>query len=55
MAGDASRRGVQGQQPLRNNQDDIQGAPLMVIESAVSGAITAFCKWYAHDESMFYS
>ena len=44
MAGDASRRGVQGQQPLKNDQDDIPGAPLTVVESVVSGAISAFAE-----------
>jgi hypothetical protein len=55
MAGDASRRGVQGQRALRNYQDGIRGAPLMVIESTVSGATIVFCRWHAHDWSMFYS
>ena len=44
MAGDASCRGVKGQQPLRNNQDDIPGAPLTVVESVVSGAKSAFAE-----------
>ena len=49
MAGDASCRGVQGQQPLKNDQDDIPGAPLTVVESAVSGAKSAFAQEHTHD------
>jgi len=37
MAGDASRRGVQGQQPLRNQRDNFPATSLTVVESAVSG------------------
>ena len=41
MAGDASRRGVQGQQPLRKHQDNIPGAPLTADSTTVSGAKSA--------------